>query len=71
MPLRSLDGHDRDWTSFDCIEKVLITERFCEELYGPPFIACTLIGISPCAVMKTMHVRVRDCVVLQSWLHSH
>ena len=33
-------------TSFDCIEKVLITERFREELYRPPFIACTVIGIS-------------------------
>jgi hypothetical protein len=37
-------------TSFDCIEKVLITERFREELYGPPFIACTVVGISPCAL---------------------
>jgi hypothetical protein len=41
-------------TSFDCIEKVLITEWFREELYGAPFIACTVIGMSPCAVMKTI-----------------
>ena len=41
-------------TSFDCIEKVLITERFREELYRPPFIACTVIGMSPCPVMKTI-----------------
>ena len=49
-----LTGTIASQTSFDCIEKVLITERFREELYRPPFIACTVIGISPCAVMKTI-----------------
>ena len=32
-----LTGTIASQTSFDCIEKVLITERFREELYGPPF----------------------------------
>ena len=36
----------------DGVEEVLITERFCEELMAPPFIAWTVIGMSPCAVMK-------------------
>ena len=34
------------------IEEFLITKRFCEELNGTPFIACTVIGTSACAVMK-------------------
>jgi hypothetical protein len=34
------------------IEKVLITERFCQELNGTAFIACTVMGMSPCPVTK-------------------
>ena len=36
----------------DRVDEVLIAEWLREELYAPPFIACTVIGMSPCAVMK-------------------
>jgi hypothetical protein len=41
--------------SFD--HDLALTGRYREALCGPPFIACTLIGMSPWAVMKTLPVR--------------
>ena len=34
MPCRSLDGPDHSKAGIDRIWELLITERFCEELYG-------------------------------------
>jgi hypothetical protein len=36
----------------DGVKKILITERLCRNSIAPPFIACTVIGTSACAVMK-------------------
>jgi hypothetical protein len=47
LPTGSVAGK----AGLDSVEAILVTERFCDEFYGP-LIACTVIGMSPCAVMK-------------------
>ena len=36
------------------IQKILVPERLRQKLDGAAFIACTVIGMSPCPVMKTI-----------------
>jgi hypothetical protein len=45
-------GHDHEPDRPDGIKKVLITEQLRQNSMAPPFIACTVMGMSPCPVMK-------------------